>query len=111
MDEPKIKPQLKLLAINYVGKCAGNKEKSAIAAGYSKNYSRAQSYKLFERADVKQYIKYLRENEDMSRDIMELHDLQEFWSAIIRDGEVLIRDRLRASELLGKSLGAFNDGW
>ena len=110
-NEPKIKPQFKLFAINYVGKCCGNAEKSAIAAGYSKNYARGNSHKLLARKDVKAYIEYLQKNTDNSRDVMELKDLREFWTKIMKDSEQSTRDRLRASEYLGKSIGAFNDGW
>lgn len=107
--EPKIKPQLKLLVIKYLGECGGNAVKSAIAAGYSENYAKAQSYKLLERKDVQEYMQWLRENQDNVRDIMELQDLQEFWTSIIKDGEKRTMERLRASELLGKSKGAFSD--
>ena len=52
MEEPKIKPQLKLVAIYYVGECAGNAEASAVKAGYSKRYARGNAYKLVARKDV-----------------------------------------------------------
>lgn len=111
MDEPKIKPQLKLVALNYVGKCCGNAERSVIEAGYSKKYARGNAYKLVARDDVQKYIQYLRDNKQNMRDIMELNDLQEFWSNVIKNENVKMRERLRASELLGKSLGAFSDDW
>lgn len=111
MEEPKIKPQLKLVALNYVGKCCGNAEKSVREAGYSVAYARGNAYKILAREDVQAYIQYLRENTDNVRDIMELNDLQEFWSDVIRSEGVKMRDRLRASELLGKSKGAFTDDW
>lgn len=111
MTEPKIKPQLKLLVTNYLGKCNGNAVQSAIAAGYKPTYAKAQAYKLLAREDVQNYIRYLRDNTDCVRDIMELNDLQEFWSDVIKDKEVVMRDRLRASELLGKSKGAFSETW
>ena len=111
MNEPKIKPQLKLVALNYIGKCCGNAEQSVIEAGYSKKYARGNAYKLVAREDVQKYIEYLRNNTDNARDIMELADLQEFWTQIIRCNGYKTRDRLRASELLGKSKGAFTEQW
>ena len=111
MDEPKLKPQLKLVAINYVGKCCGNAEKSVREAGYSIAYARGNAYKLIAREDVQAYIKYLRDNSDGVRDIMELNDIQEFWTEVIRNENIDLKHRLRASELLGKSKGAFTETW
>lgn len=111
MDEPKIKPQFKLVAINYVGKCCGNAEKSVVAAGYSKKYARGNAHKIVARPEVQEYIEYLRNNIDGTRDIMTLNDLQEFWSNVVRSNAFKMSDRLRASEYLGKSLGAFAEQW
>lgn len=111
MDEPKIKPQFKLVAINYMGKCCGNAEKSVIAAGYSKKYARGNAHKIVARKEVQEYIEYLRNNIDGTRDIMTLNDLQEFWTKVIRSDCFKMSDRLRASEYLGKSIGAFMEQW
>ena len=109
MEEPKLKPQLKLLAINYVGKCEGNIEKSAIEAGYSKTYARAQSYKLLARADVQAYICWLQRDK-VNLAVKSLEEIQHWWSNFM-DDEHKDSDRLRASELLAKSKGAFNNDW
>ncbi len=111
MNEPNIKPQLKLVALNYVGKCCGNAEKSVVEAGYSKKYARGNAHKIVARKDVQEYIEYLRQNTNYSHDIMEINDLQEFWSNVIKTPGIKMSDRLRASELLGKSKGAFVDTW
>lgn len=111
MEEPNLKPQLKLVALNYIGKCCGNAEKSVIEAGYSKKYARGNAHKIVARKDVQEYIKWLRENSNCVRNIMELNDLQEFWSNVVRDKYSKMSDRLRASELLGKSKGAFDSDW
>ena len=111
MDEPKIKPQLKLVALNYVGKCCGNAEKSVVEAGYSPKYARGNAHKIVARQDVQKYIEYLRDNTDNVRDIMELNDIQEFWSKVIQNKSLDMKHRLRASELLGKSKGAFTEQW
>lgn len=111
MEEPKIKPQLQLFAINYSGKCAGNAERSAIEAGYSKSYARGNAHKLVARKDVQEYIKYLNSKENHVRDIMELLDIQEFWTECIKNKNYRTSDRIRASELLAKSKGAFLSEW
>ena len=109
MDEPKIKPQLKLLVLNYLGKCAGNIKKSAIEAGYSENYANKQAYKLLARDDVKKYIEYVQEMNRVELEIMTAQEVQKFWSEIIQDRAERTRDRLRASELLAKAQGQFQE--
>lgn len=113
MEEPKLKPQLKLVALNYIGKCCGNAEKSVVEAGYSKKYARGNAHKIVARKDVQEYIEYLRSKPDgiVKREIMELDELKEFWTQIAKDTRYKTSDRLRASELLGKSQGAFNEQW
>ena len=112
MNEPKLKPQLKIMATYYVGECAGNAEKSAVKAGYSKNYARGNAYKLVARADFQAYIQWLRsEKSFIPRRIMEIDELQEWWSNVIKNEEVKMSDRLRASEYLAKSKGAFTSEW
>lgn len=109
MDEPKIKPQLKLLVLNYLGKCAGNIKKSAIEAGYSENYANKQAYKLLAREDVKKYIEYVQHMNRTELDIMTVQEVQKFWSDIIQNSSYLTKERLRASELLAKAQGQFRE--
>lgn len=110
-EAPKIKPQLQLFAINYTGKCGGNTERSAIEAGYSKSYARGNAHKLVARKDVQEYIAYLNSNKDYVHDILEMIDIQEFWTKCVRFEGYRMADRLRASELLAKSKGAFISEW
>ena len=107
MEEPKIKPQLKLLVLNYLGKCAGNMRKSAIEAGYSESYAAKQAPKVLDRQDVQNYMNYLQQKENVELDIMTAQEVQQFWSDTIKDPAVRTRDKLRASELLAKAQGQF----
>lgn len=113
MDEPKLKPQLKLVATYYCGEAMGNAEKSAIMAGYSPKYARGNAYKLVAREDVQAYIKWINEQAESSlvRHISSIEEIQGFWSDVMNCGAVELKDRLRASELLAKSKGAFNTDW
>lgn len=116
MEEPKIKPQLKLVATYYVGECAGNAEQSAIKAGYSEKYARGNAYKLVARKDVQQYMAYLRYLQDTNPASPDLHiatlnEIQSFWTKVMNDSRWEMKDRLRASESLAKSKGAFNNDW
>ena len=116
MDEPKLKPQLKLMATYYIGECTGNAEQSAIRAGYSKKYARGNAYKLIARQDVQQYIAYLRYLQSVNPaspilHIATINEIQGFWSNVMNSNKFDIKDRLRASELLAKSIGGFDDGF
>lgn len=116
MEEPKIRPQLKLVAIYYVGECAGNAEASAVKAGYSKRYARGNAYKLVARKDVQEYIAYLRylqENDPSNVDlhIATLNEIQSFWTDVMYNPVFEMKDRLRASEYLAKAQGMFKSEW
>lgn len=112
MQEPKLKPQLKLVAMFYTGECCGNAEKSAIKAGYSAKYARGNAYKLVARKDVREYIEYLKYLQSINTINPELHiatlrEIQFFWTSIMENPGYNTKERLRASELLAKSKGAF----
>lgn len=116
MDEPKIKPQLKLVATYYCGECAGNAEAAAVKAGYSPKYARGNAYKLVARVDVKAYIAYLQylqanDPANPALHIATLNEIQDFWTNVMQGKCYEMKDRLRASELLAKAQGAFNNDW
>lgn len=113
MEEPNIKPQYKLVAINYVGKCLGNAEKSVIEAGYSPKYARGNANKLVARKDVQEYIAYLNTltAENPAKHVATIVEIQSFWTDILNDKHCQTRDRLKASELLAKAQGMFNNDW
>lgn len=114
MQEPKIKSErLKLVAIYYCGEALGNAERAAVMAGYSARYARGNAYKLIQRNDVKAYIEYLNSltKDNIVGHISTISEIQAFWSNIMNGGENEIKDRLRASELLAKAQGAFNNEW
>lgn len=107
MQEPKLKPQLKMLVVAYCGKDEGNAVQAAVTAGYSKTYAKSSAYKLLARKDVKEYIEYINSKMELEKRIMELEDIQAFWSDVIENKFQEMKFRLRASELLAKSKGAF----
>ena len=101
----------------------GNAYQSAIKAGYSKSYAQTHVYKLLENARIKSYIEE-RMKEIESERIAKAEEVLAFLSASLR-GEVLeevistetvdgmvkpvilkkqlsAKDRIKASELLGK---------
>ena len=116
VDEPMLKPQLKLVATYYMGECAGNAEQSAIKAGYSERYARGNAYKLIQRKDVQAYMAYLRylqSNDPATQTlrIATINEVQSFWSNVMNDNNLKMSDRLRASELLAKAQGQFVNEW
>ena len=92
----------------YVGECVGNVVQSALKAGYSNNYANHMAYKLLENVEVKNYIKELSKSNEKKR-IATAEDIQAFWTDILNNPEEQTKNRLRASELLAKVQGLFND--
>lgn len=113
MEEPRIKAQYKLVAIYYCGITVGNAERSVILAGYSPKYARGNAYKIVARKEVQDYIKYLTElrEDDIQAKIATMQDVKRFWSNIMNDSRLKTKERLKASELLAKANGAFDNTW
>jgi phage terminase small subunit len=87
-----------------------NLYESAIKAGYSHNYSKAQSYKLLENVGIKEYL--LEQNKKIEKErVADMQEVREMWSKILRmqiEG-VDMKDVLKASEYIAKTNGAFLD--
>lgn len=122
----RLTPKQRAFVLAYVGDACGHATEAARLAGYS--HPDKQGPRLLEfvgnepsNPNVYAAIVALRAPEE-ERAIMTADDLRRFWTALIRgdvkqlriwkDGSateatISVRDRIRASELLGKSLGAF----
>ena len=104
-----------------------NAYESAIRAGYSEAYAKSQSYKLLENVGIKTYIDERMESKDNYR-IASQDEILQILTDIARGiteeeivqfsqlGEELrttrkptIKDRMKASELLGKRYRMFTD--
>lgn len=108
MNEPNVKERAKLVATFYCGKTIGNAEKACIAAGYSKRYARGNAYKIVASQEVQEYIKYLQSLTSDEK-IATIEQIQEFWTNVMNDEKEPTKNRLRASELLAKAKGAFQE--
>lgn len=84
----------------------GNALQSAIGAGYSEQSARSQSDRLLKNAEVLAYLRTMTAEARASR-IADVAELREFWTSTFRDGAHEMKDRLKASDMLGKSLGVF----
>ena len=110
---------------------SGNKYESALKAGYSQNYSKAQSHKLLENVGIKTYIDEQLEKMQSTR-IADATEVLELLTSAVRGEiteEVVVvenigdymseaktinkqigaKDRIKAAELLGKRYGLFTD--
>lgn len=96
----------KLFAENFAK--TGNLEQSALEAGYSKTYSRARAYDLLNNIGIANYIKELNKEAE-ANSIAEIKEIKQFWTSMFRDKDTDPRDRLKASEFLAKTAGAFID--
>jgi phage terminase small subunit len=90
----------------------GVAERAAVEAGYSKRTARGSATRLLANAGIRQYLDSLAAA-TQNTTIATLAELRETWTAVVR-GEVDGKHptwmvRLRASELLAKSLGGFLD--
>lgn len=84
----------------------GNATQAAIAAGYSPKRADAIGYDLLRKTEISEAIRQREESESRER-IADRQQRQFFWTSIMRGEEQEMKDRLRASELLGKSEGDF----
>jgi hypothetical protein len=86
----------------------GNGTTAAIESGYSKKSASAQATQLLKNPLI---IEAIQEHESVRTEkrIATREQRQVFWTTIMLDDGKHMKDRLRASELLGKSNGDFMD--
>ena len=80
----------------------GNATQAAIAAGYSQKIARQMGQVNMTKRVILAEIKS-RETVRCTPLIASRAERQQFWSSVMRDKEQMMRDRLKAAELLGKS--------
>jgi len=98
----------------------GNGGQSAIVAGYTKKAADPTASRLLRNVKIQDALISLRETNEKSS-ILTVQQLREWWSAVINgtvkdvvtvgdmslESEPTLKDKLKASDLLGKSQGAF----
>lgn len=87
---------------------SGNATESAKRAGYSEKSAYSCGQRLLSYADVREEINRLQDEARKHR-IANVIERQAFWSDTMRDTDCEMKDRLKASELLGKVQGDFRD--
>lgn len=95
----------------YCGECQGNATEAAKRAGYKPDYAGTNAGKLLKNTKVKKYIAEL--NAEITKsNIATAEDIQAFWTEVLNNPRVQMKDRLKASEYLAKCKGMFNnDEW
>ena len=83
-----------------------NATAAAVAAGYSVRSAYSTGQRLLKNVEVQEYIHALSEPEHDAR-IASAEDVRRFWTQVMNDNTAKTTDRLKASELLGKSFGMF----
>lgn len=86
----------------------GNATAAALAAGYSKKTAAFIGAENLKKPKIAAAIR-TREQKRASPLIATREERQSFWTATMRDKSAEMRDRLKASELLGKSEADFID--
>ena len=109
--EKRIKPQEKGLTFRqeqfvYHYMASGNAEDAAIKAGYTKDTARANAWTLLKKDHIAALIAEKRK-ELWKEEIATVFEVQKFWTQTLRNENNELKDRIKASELLARSQGAF----
>lgn len=83
-------------------------EQSAIRAGYSPKYARHSSPNILDLPHVQDRLRELTKEVESKR-IASMIEIKEFWTTTLRDPEQEMKERIKASELLAKTGGAFTE--
>ena len=86
----------------------GNATQAAIDARYSVDTAYSIGNENLNKPELLEYIRELSVPAENKR-IADAMEIKEFWSSVMRDIEEKTTDRLKASELLGKSAAMFID--
>ena len=99
----KLTPKQQRFADYYIS--SGNAEEAAKKAGYS---ARGNTTKLLQNTTIRDYLK--ERNKQLDNDkIATMQEVKEFWTNFLRGENVDPKDRLKASEFIAKTNGAFLD--
>lgn len=85
---------------------SGNAKQAAVVAGYSVKYAGENADKVLKNTKVMQYLNSRLEVISNDR-IAGIQEVQEFWTGILRNSDEKTLDRLKASEFIAKTNGAF----
>ncbi|PEE43848.1 terminase [Priestia megaterium] len=100
----KLTPKQQAFADYYIE--TGNATQAAIKAGYSKKTARVIGQENLLKPAIKKYVEE-RNKEIKSKRIADMREVKEFWTSMVRNNKLEPKDRLKASEYIAKTNGAF----
>ena len=86
----------------------GNVYEAGLKAGYSDFYSNKRLHTQMKQEHYQNYIKELTKPLQDKR-IADIQEIRQFWTDVVRNNELDMKDRLKASEYIAKTNGAFID--
>ncbi len=102
----KLTPKQQAFADYYIQ--TGNATEAARMAGYKgKNLNKVASENLT-KLDIQQYIAEKQKELESNR-MADMTEVREFWTEAMRNAENTMKDRLKASEMIARTSGAFLD--
>lgn len=102
----KLTPKQQKFADYYIA--SGNATEAASKAGYSQKTARSIGQENLTKPAIKEYINERNKQLESER-IADMKEVKEFWTETMRNEEVEYKDRLKASEHIAKTNGAFLD--
>ena len=90
----------------FVEAYCGDAQAAAIAAGYSPKTAKVVGCRMLKNPEIAGLIE-AREMARASAAVATREERQAFWTAVMRDAAEPMKNRLRASELLGRCCGDF----
>lgn len=109
MEDVKLTVKQKKFADEYIK--SGNATQSYTDAGYSvknDNAAGVEGHKLLRNPKIQSYIDIVNKKLD-DESIADMIEIKRFWTDTVRGKHIEMKDRIKASELIAKTNGAFID--
>lgn len=102
----KLTPKQQAFADYYIQ--TGNATEAAIKAGYSEKTAKQTGYENLTKPYIQQYIEEKQKQLESNR-LADITEVREFWTEAMRNPDNAMKDRLKASEMIARTSGAFLD--
>ena len=102
----KLTPKQQAFADYYIQ--TGNATEAAIQAGYSEKTAKQTGYENLTKPYIQQYIEEKQKELESNR-LADITEVREFWTEAMRNPDNSMKDRLKASEMIARTSGAFLD--
>ncbi len=102
----KLTPKQQAFADYYIQ--TGNATEAAIQAGYSEKTAKQTGYENLTKPYIQQYIEEKQKELESNR-MADMTEVREFWTEAMRNPDNAMKDRLKASEMIARTSGAFLD--